>query len=425
MTTQIDDMEDIGMSTMNMANEKLFELQKERIYKQILYCKEQTPFYQQKWEFELPDNLEDFTYSFFCKNIPVLEKESVRRESEAFIGRSVDMGSLIKETTSGTSGHPMTCYKSKMDKLCLSRGLWKQRKKIAPEISENSRWVRFYSFRRDGKNIITDDVYIRDNVLHLSLFDISDDKLRKYVEQMNLFRPEWLLGVPSAVYRLAKLLEKENLEIPSIKFIELAGEYVSDDNIEFISKAFCCTVGNQYGTREFWSICYGTNNKKMEIQLENSFVESIYNDEIDAEELVVTGLTSKAWSLVRYRIGDVATVYEEDGHFYVNLMGGRTTEYYKLSNGKVISPILFSVVSRRINESAGRRIVEQYQVKVEDSCKLLYYVVLGDKGNQEIMVAIKEKIKSLVGKDIEVDVLEVDSISLDPNTNKVKTIYRN
>jgi phenylacetate-CoA ligase len=407
---------------MNNVNKKMFMSQRESIYSQLKYCINNIPYYKHNWSVILPDNINDFSYEFFIQNIPILEKEIVRMNSEQFISTQSNIDNLIKETTSGTTGHPMVCYKSKMDKLCLSIELWKERKRLAPNISERSKCGRFYSFRRDGTNIITDDVYIRDNVIHLSLFNLSEEMLKMYINSMNSFEPAWLLGAPSAIVKLANVMINENQKIPSIKFIELAGEYVDDDTISFISKVFNCRVGNQYGAREFWSICYGEKNNRMKINTNNVFLELIHNDVINEDELVVTGLTSKSWCLIRYKLGDVASIYEDNSVFYVHLKGGRTVEYYKLLNGKIISPILFSFITRQINEKLKKNVIKNYQIRIKQDNEIFFYFISDNKNDYTDIIV--NMLKVFLGNDIKVNAIEVNNLLIDEKTKKLKIIYK-
>lgn len=407
---------------------EFFGYKKKEIYNVIQECLKNVQYYKDNWKFELPE-YNEFDYDFFCSNVPFLDKKIVREKEKLLLNKNINMNQLVVETTSGSEGKPMNCYKSKSDLLKYSMDLWNVRRAVINDISPKDKFVHFYLARRGINNIVTNKIVYENNVLHLPLFDLSVDCLKLYWNEILKFKPRWMHGSPAIVYNLGKTVEDYKLPRYSFELVELTGEYLDEEKKNFIENIFKCKVTNQYGAREFWLLAYGCYEEKLHINDKSVFVESIYNKELDDYELVITSLKNMTWPLVRYRIGDLGRVIKNicncniDSKFFLDLKEGRYSEFLQIGDKK-ISSAYFSFIARQINEKLNEIIIKQHQIVKEINNSVIQIKIVGDEKYKKYILQEFAKYLQKLDKDIEVKVDFLNSILPDNKTGKVKEIIQ-
>src|SRR5690606_12928943 len=91
-------------------NDTFFQDKVERIYKILSESIVKFTYYREL-VIILP-TIKDFTYEYFTKNIPILQKNDLKEDSTRFISDSFKVEELMIDITSGTEGKPLNCYKS-------------------------------------------------------------------------------------------------------------------------------------------------------------------------------------------------------------------------------------------------------------------------------------------------------------------------
>lgn len=401
-------------------NEILFNKYRIKIFDMLKYCQERVPFYKQAWNKSFMDN-ENFNYSSFSRNIPVLEKDDVRKNSDLLISDDYNKNNLLFETTSGTTGEPTFCYKSPEEKMRCGIRLWKSRKKFSSALKPSDKHAHFYSFRETSSSIVASQTYKNQNNLYLSLFNLSDAILIEYWEEIIAFGTKWIMGPPSAIYMLAIVCEKYALQKYSFDLVEITGEFVSEHQLHKIKEAFQCPVGIHYGCREFWGVAYGASNDKLEL-LDDLFIETLYNPTLDKCELVATSLTNDSWPLIRYKIGDVADLYTNgDEKYKISLHSGRITTYCNLINGQKISPILITSIARIINTEIKCNIIYQCQLIKISLTKIQINICVSSKSNYQMVIKkFLNHLNNYLDDQVEVTIDVLEYLKPDVKTGKVK-----
>lgn len=406
---------------LDKEHEAYFNKVKYKLFHFLKYCFNHIPYYKEL-HIAFPEHIEDFTYAFFLSNIPVLDKRLVRSHSFDFISPQFAISELVKETTSGSEGVPITCYKSRNVKLGYTNALWRLRCSVVNSLSPIDRHARFYA-RMHGENnaLITDPICYRKGALFLSLLDLSKDRLLSYWDEILHYKPKYLLGPVTAVLKLAQCVE-ENHDSPvsGLQLIELSSEYVEDYQSHYISRVFNCPVSIHYGMREFWTLGYGVSSHQLEILDEFFFIETNEN-----KEILVTSFYNAAWGLIRYNTGDIGNLIINDcdhpAKIYLDLVKGRKSDQMQLKNGRVITPVFFSSIFLEINKNAADVIIQQYQVRLTPDKSLHILLCLNMRNNSFIIrKRIVEFIEKTLGTDNLVNIEFVEHIPVDPQTGKYK-----
>lgn len=410
-----------------MINEVFFNEKKDKIYSALKNALENVPYYRENWSFELP-SIEKFDYSFFQQYVPILEKDEVRTHNDQFISSRYDKKEMTFDVTSGTTGNPLICYKSKKERLKRANELWKQRKIFVPDLSVNDKFARFYAFRMNEEHLITNKVLYRDNELHIPLFDYSENRIEEYLSELSQFQPRWIHGPSTAIFNLAKHAKSKKINDLKVEFIELNGEFVTDAQLSLIKEVFQCKVANHYGSREFWAMAFSCEEGHLHVLEQSLFIESIYNESLQDYELIVTSLSNDSWPLIRYRIGDIGTIERiscnsQPSSYVLHLKKGRKADYFTLAGNKYINAITFSGIIRGLSNIKGSSVVYQYQVVKTAENELIIKLCMDQENFESIQLFIarlETEIRKIIGNEIILHFKIVDSIQPDTKTGKCR-----
>jgi phenylacetate-CoA ligase len=297
----------------------------------------------------VPDSIT--SYDEFIK-IPLLDKSVVRDITcniNKFYSKEYHTKNdqLFLFKTSGSTGIPIYCLKTRMEKIKGTFSAWKVRKwwnneivgkpavGIIPGIGLSNQ------VKQGGRDLI------------LSTNGLSEDVLHDYCRRIIEFKPIWMYGYPSAIHKLALFIKDRNEYRSKIRisFIELQGEYVIPEYKNEIKEIFQCGVSNQYGCTETWVIAYSCPNEKLHVLEDDVFVEILDDNglpvkEGEVGEIVITSLVNRSMSFLRYRLGDQARFIQDKcicGRTLkcIELVGTRTNQKLKLSDGRISDGSVF------------------------------------------------------------------------------------
>lgn len=412
------------------VNEHYFEMKKNELYRMLNISLEKVPYYRENWHFELP-SIDEFTYEFFVTNVPLLEKDVLRYETDRFISDNYDKGKLHVGVTSGTSGNPMMCYKSTTEYLRASMDLWRQRRLWVTDLDTNDNFARFYAFRQKENKLISNEVLrFKEAEIQIPLYDYSENRLDEYWAQLLEFQPRWMHGPSTAIFNLAMNAKKKQLPPLSIELIELNGEYAQTEQIKIIQEVFNCNVTNHYGSREFWGMAFSCSEGHLHILDHSVFIETIEIPNSDSTEIVVTSLKNKAWPLVRYRIGDIGKVYINEscgcnlqGEFSLELVKGRKSDYFEIGDGKLINAILFSGIIRGLSTIGNESNIYQYQVIKHNQHHLEILLCVKEQAihlTDLLTRQIDQELRTLIDDTVLIDYVITDYIEPDKLTGKCR-----
>ena len=182
---------------------------------------------------------------------------------------------------------------------------------------------KFHSVRLSGRIIVEPNatkppfwVYnAAQKQLFMSTYHMTDDNLTQYINKLNQYKPIFLDGYPSALYILAGFIVRNNIKLSfKPKAISTTAETLFDYQREVIEKAFSCKVYNQYASSEGAPWIVECNKGNYHLWTDTGCFEFINKKPIDEKisiaELVVTSFQAMKTPLIRYRIGDFVTIYE-------------------------------------------------------------------------------------------------------------------
>jgi phenylacetate-CoA ligase len=232
------------------------------------------------------------------------------------------------------------------------------------------------------------------NMFNLFRFITVNPKLseRRQLELIQKLKPKQLLYNPLSLFKIAKIAEEKNIEIPEPNLLitksEILPPYVKDT----IENAFRVKLKNLYGMEEVGFIAWQNLEDYYHVNWDSVIVEclNLKNNEKIVEEkkygrIVVTSLQNYAMPIIRYDTGDIATVGENDGSVLkIKSIEGKYEDGVYL-NGKIITPLVLTndiikevkdlfillfgrkkitlIVPSDVNEERIKGILKKYNIK--------------------------------------------------------------
>jgi phenylacetate-CoA ligase len=401
---------------------ELRNLQLKKFRALVRHAYENVPFYHRKFrEADVkPDDVKSFDD---LHKIPLTSKFEIQAcNPNDVIDCNANASSLIKKTTSGSTGVPLTIY-------------------INNQVGDFYTAVWLRSLFEDGLKIRDRLIFIADPrsfPKRKSIFQHLDIIERKYIsifdsaeKQIALlreFKPDVIKGYASSLFILAEEFHDMIKEI-SPRLVFSGAEVLDAASRRLISSAFGEKLFDLYGCHEFdllaWECKahngYHVNADSVLMEFLDNNGEAVASGE--SGKVVCTGLFNYVIPLIRYELGDVAVPLNDECTCGVTLpliksVEGRADDFLLASDGRVISPTVFPYPFEDVDW------IRQFRVIQESHKKLVIQVAAKENlADQDRIVRNAEsKIRGLFGEDMEVEFEFVEEIPRDPSGKLRKVI---
>jgi phenylacetate-CoA ligase len=302
--------------------------------------------------------------------LPILPKEKVRAEPEAFLVKDAGTRGLDWHLTSGSTGSPMRVPHYPEDEQFQWAFIWARAR---PGVTRSDRFASFTGQticdpKSNEPPFWAGSWWSRQRFY--SIYHLSDQNLPRYAESIEQFRPEYLAGYSSAVAFLASGLAASARPLATPLRAFFAGsEQLLPSNRNIIEQELKCRVWDHYGQAEF--VCAITEHPcgRYHLSLDYSHVEfdPVHTDEHGniTAELIATNVHNRKWPLLRYRTGDLVTYHPDDrcacGHPgpVIKEIAGRTNTFIRLKDGRKLFNLTTTLrLIRGIRTAQARRIAD-------------------------------------------------------------------
>lgn len=353
--------------------------------------------------------------------LPCITKEMVRLKGTEFLSDTVRRSDLTAISTSGTTGTPLTIYFEKsaiqQNYAFFARSLqW-------GGVSVGERSATFAGrpiipARQVGPPFWRTNLVLKNTLF--SSYHLSPGNYPFYVEKLQELQPRFIDSYPSALYVLARYIQESGMSFSAQpRAIVTSSETLRPDQRELIERVFRTRIFDQYGSAEMAAFICQCEQGRYHINPEFGIVEVLENDHpvgVGAGELVCTGFLNYAFPLIRYRIGDGATVSTEScacgRHFPVILsIDGRMDDYIVTPEGHRVGRLdpIFKGMSSAIKET---------QIVQRADGNLTINVVKGTADHQAVeadLRAMLAELRKRVGETLQIRIDYMDSIPRERN----------
>ncbi len=392
---------------------RLEHLRVSRLRRLLASAGARVPYYRNLFA-DIGFMVEDVASLADLARLPLLDKSTIRANSDAL--KAENATGLARFNTGGSSGEPLVFYIGK--------------ERVSHDVAAKWRATRWWNVDIGDPEVVIwgspielgaqDGMRaIRDRVLRTRLlpaFEMSENKLDHFLDEISSARPKMLFGYPSALSHIARHANARGRRVDNlgIRVAFVTSERLYDEQRRQISKIFGCPVANGYGGRDAGFIAHECPHGSMHITAEDIIVEIIDQRGApvprgEAGEIVVTHLATSAFPFIRYRTGDIGVLDNKPcscgrGLPLLKEIQGRSTDFLVAKNGTVMHGLALIYILRDLPQIRNFKITQE-------SVDLTSVSVVSDGGlNGELVGKIVQGFKARLGQEVEIRVEEVKEI---------------
>lgn len=390
------------------------EYQMEQLNKLIKHAYETVPYYKKIFiERGLtPKSIQNFND---LKQLPYLSKEIIQNNLNDLVSNKYNKNNMVYVTTSGSTGIPMAFYDQKYLATDLENAfMFNQWNRVGFDINKRNRCVILRG------NILKNGISKKvGDQLILSSFHLSEDNMKKYIKMIEDFQPDFIQAYPSSIDILSDFIIDNGIfiKLKQLKAILCGSENIYAFQRKKIEKAFNTRVYSWYGHTE--KCCLSGECEKSDyyhIFSEYGYTELInengkdVTEEGEVGEIVATGFNNYIVPFIRYKTMDLAVNTNEMcscGRNYrlIKNIQGREQEQIVTKNGTKISNMIFT---QHYNVFEKIKIMQLEQNEIG---KVVVKIVKKENFNNDDLNEMINKIKSIVGKQLDIKVKFVTNIN--------------
>lgn len=302
-----------ALRNYKLNSTRLEELNWEKRKLLVFYAYQNIPFYHDFYEMNRFHPSMLHTEKDWEK-VPVLEKNMVRENIDRMKASCISKRHIGTTSTGGSTGIPLKIYVDKRFHWEIVG--WRMFKQWAISPGDNVGIIHRrvpISFIGKLKNRL---LWWPTKRIYLNASSIDDDDVQHFVDDIIRKKIVWLQGYVGGLERVADYILANQITIKTLKMVWATSAPLLANVRLKMESAFRCKIMNQYGCCEVPNIamqcCKGEhlhiNNDVVHIDILNSEGHIVMDEEGD---ILVTNLESRAFPLIKYRLGDRGTILSQ------------------------------------------------------------------------------------------------------------------
>ena len=348
-----------GISNASIKDIRQYQLAK--LKKLLRHAEKNVPYYQELFRKAGIAVARINTWQDF-KTIPLLEKAELRNNPQKFIDVQADVSQLIRSGTGGTTDSPIPIFYDRNRRNAKVAEMVFFRKWFSwhPESKVTYLWGAPGDFPKNDSLLaqIRNKYIDRCQFLPASL--LNEQIMASYVDRINKFKPEIIQAYSNPAYLLARYILTHNKAVHRPKTLVVTAEPCYRPQRQTIKQAFDCPVTSFYGAREAGYIACECSQQQLHINSHGLFVEILKQRESarphEIGDVVITDLLNFTMPLIRYKIGDMASIAAHPCDCgcelpRLNFFAGRETDVFVTPQGDLIPGV--SLCDRVVKDCAG------------------------------------------------------------------------
>lgn len=389
----------------SLTIEELYTIQLTKLNKLLQYATINSEYYSQ---FNIPKSDDPVLW---LKKFPILEKNDLRLNESKIL--TIPKRSLNKISSSGSTGERSSVYLTQ-EELSYIR-------------SNQIHWWEWAGYRLGDKVLQTGiskprysikrlkNIFFRTNYVQAFSYNELDiiNTLLYVASNENLF----VVGFASSLYLYAQKAKEMKYKSFKVKGIISLGGKLFDEYRELIEQVFSCKVNDTYGCGEGIGVACQKDLDYMYIILPNVYIEIVDDKGNDVEDgkignVLLTNLNAFAYPLIRYRIGDLASLLPEDEYpklreFNYPLLKniiGRDTDIVRTKSGKYMVVHSFTAIFKYIPS------IKQFCVIQRDLEGIEIEYIEGESFKKSDLETIQNEVDNVLNEHFPIDFKKVSII---------------
>jgi phenylacetate-CoA ligase len=316
--TRIREVLDFLKQSQSWSMDQIHAYQLQKLKQVVEHAFKHVPYYSRTFK-EVGLSPSDIKSFSDIKRIPVLTKETARKENMNLLAEHVNLKKVKKTITGGTTGSPLIVFKDVEDRSYTwsSYYRWYEWMGIKPwdpvmtvwgskTVTKKLFFLEFYTRTTS---------FIHNNHL-INSFELTDRKKAEAYDQMMHLKPVLIKGYLSSLLDIADYMRQyQLLPPPSLKAVSSTTETLYPMYRKELKKIFNVPVFDQYGCGEVSGIAYECpRHEGLHVNQEHVYLEILDDEGNDVTgtsgRVVVTNFDNFAMPFLRYENGDCATALE-------------------------------------------------------------------------------------------------------------------
>ena len=386
--------------------EKLRNMQADRLKRVVRHAYQNTEYYKKAFD-RANIKLNRITTLEDLRFLPILSKETVRNHLNDLIAQDHDRPTYFTYT-SGSTGQPMKFLRDSEAAAWYWAAEYRGPVWHGWEVGDKYGyfWGVHHTVSKKNKDKLGDLLL---NRIRFSAHDFSEERATSFYQKCLEFKPLYFWGYPSSIYNFSKKLYDLGLDGRSLnlKFIKTSSEMLYEFQREMLEESFGCTVYNDYGACEVGHIGFECPLGGMHLSIENFCVEILNNNYQPVEEgesgkVVLTNLVNFAMPLIRYEIGDIASLSADSCPCGRSLplldsLEGRSCDVVIDQDGKQLHCVVLSYLIKEVAHREGLNSASQIRFIQRERNKMLVQIVKGPTFSSSLTDFLSFNVKKILG----------------------------
>jgi phenylacetate-CoA ligase len=386
------------------------EYQNEQLRSVIRHAYETVPYYHEVFN-NRKLTPEDIRTVEDLPKLPVLEKATVRERFTELQSKTWAARRCVHGHTGGTTGMAIQLVYDVNSSPWQWAVWWRHHDRFGLTINDS-----FIAFA--GRSVVPLSsfkmpVWRRNLPMHqtyLSVHHLTKQNMPAVAEYLQKRKVDYYSGYPSALYLVASFFLQKGLRLPHPPRVVCTGaETVLPHQRRVIEQAFDTEVADQYGASEHCGNISECEKHTYHVDMEFGAVEFLPLEGLasNVRRIVCTGFCNPAMPLIRYNIGDIATLSEERCSCgraapTVEKIDGRIESYIITPDGRQMGRLDF------LFKDSAR--IEEAQLIQEQIDRLTVKVVRSSGYTSDDERSLLKDMRHYLGEEIEIDVEYVSEI---------------
>jgi phenylacetate-CoA ligase len=382
-----------------------------RIKQVLSLAYEETSFYQDLYDSagfspQMVKTLEDVDL------IPIINRKMIQdaqaADPFAIVPKSKHNAISWKQTTSGSSGLPITIYASRTERLKILNTILRSYRINGMKYFDTSVTIK------DPIDIAKPNIVQRLGGFRHDYYDIYQpvDGIRAAI--YNKWKKiDVLKSMPSDLANLAWLISSKGLPFPPVENLFTDSEKLDEPTRKFVEKVFGCQAIDFYATTEVGVVAFQSrySNGKYHINDDAVFVETRFNPQLEDSDsdLLVTGLINFTTPIIRYQIGDVVTAGNRQPvagipFSTVERIHGKYLDFIVGVDGKIVSS---HAVKQNLTHLKG---IRRFQVVQREQSAITIYIAPDSNWTSLVEEEIIQLFRKDFGTEMNIQILMDDNL---------------
>jgi phenylacetate-CoA ligase len=369
-----------------------------------------------------PDDIRNFGD---LHKIPLLTKETARREGPNLISRNYPKKHVLKGFTGGTTGPPLPLLRDPGDLTFTWAAYFRWFAWMGIELGDpvtkiwGTRTILSRPLRQRILNCIKNWYYNRN---FINSFNLNDQTIPDAIRKLNSFRPLLIRGYLSALFQIAEFMKEHAISLAFMpKAVSSTTETVMEPYRQIIQKQFSAPLFDQYGCGECNSMAFEAGDglglyvaaEHVYIEILNKADTNIQNEE---GRIILTNLDNFVMPFIRYENGDSALLPSITTNKKFNLpllrsISGRTADIIILSNGSKVHGVFFTDILHELYDK-NPDYIHRFQVYQEIPGEIEFRIESKWKPEDNYLLKLETVLKNYFSK---VRIVCLENLPNDPN----------